>query len=130
LENPEAEARFRESINGFPEVPEGQGAWLGTSKTHPIWNQTAEVWAACASLCNLTARVERLLRELETVAEKACAKQNFTAFLPRMPDDHAQKHHCGIELLWNILRFTVSGYAGGQEKRRGHQAPIAHGRNN
>lgn len=75
-----------------------------------MWNQAAEVWAAYSSLCNLTATVERLLRELETVAEKACAKQKFTAFLPRMPDDHAQKYHCAIELLWDILRFSGSGY--------------------
>jgi hypothetical protein len=119
LENPDAGARFREFINrhnlpfgkyGTPEVPGGEGAWLGTSKTHPVWNQAAEVWAACSSLCNLTGTVERLLRELETVAEKACAKQKFTAFLPCMPDDHAQKYHCGVELLWDILRFTGSGY--------------------
>lgn len=119
MENPDAEARFHEFINrqnlpfgkyGTPEVPGGEGAWIGTPRAHPVWNQAAEVWAACSSLCNVAGTVERLLRELETVAEKACAKQKFTAFLSRMPDDHAQKYHCSIELLWDILRFSGSGY--------------------
>jgi hypothetical protein len=118
-ENPEADARFREFVNrqhlpfgkyAPPEVPGGKGAWIGTPRTHLVWKQAAAVWAACSSLCNLTATVERLLRELETVAERACAKQKFTGFLPRMLDDHAQKYHCGIELLWDILRFSASGY--------------------
>jgi DnaJ-domain-containing protein 1 len=118
VENPDAEAQFREFINrqnlpfgkyGTPEVPPGEGAWEG-KPSHPVWRQAAEVWSACSSLCNLAATVERLMQDLEAEARRACPKELFTAFIPRMPDDHAQKYHSGIDLLWDILRFSGSGY--------------------
>jgi hypothetical protein len=118
MENPDAEAQFRAFINnpglpfgkyGTPEVPPGEGAWEGRA-SHPVWGQAAEVWSACSSLCNLAATVQRLMRDLEAAARQACPKDSFTAFILRMPDDHAQKYHAGIELLWDILRFSGSGY--------------------
>lgn len=125
MENTDADVRFRDFLRrsnlpfgkyGTPEVPGGEGAWIGTSRTHPVWNQAADVWAACSSLCHLAVTVEKLLRELERVAHKAMPKQMFTAFVARMPDDHAQKYHCGIELLWDILRFSGSGYVAVKSK--------------
>ena len=65
-------------------IPPGEGAWAG-KPSHPEWNQATEIWAACSSLCNLAATVERLMRDLEAVARQACPKELLTAFRPSMP---------------------------------------------
>ena len=34
----------------------------------------------------------------------------FDHTMPRMPDDHNQKFHCAVDILWEILRFSGCGY--------------------